>query len=66
MSRLPITPGVKERVSANAGRIYAAFVRNAPEEVAQDTHGCAQAAVQGAIDLEYALTAALTPEEDNA
>lgn len=55
--------GRKDRISANAGRIYAALVRCSPMTVAEDTVGAAQAAVAGARHIEEALTDLLTPDD---
>lgn len=61
MTRIPITQGVKERVSANAGRLLAGFnPHDKPSEAA------IAGAIRWATEIERQVTAALTPEEDGA
>lgn len=59
MTRLPITPGVKERVSANVGRIVAPYWAASEDEDVLISN-----ALKTAIEIERQLTAALTPEDD--
>ena len=69
MSRILITPGVKERVSANAGRLLAGswtpYVNAEGDETGYYSFSLEQALTL-AIEIERQLTAALTPEEDGA
>ena len=69
MTRILITPGVKERVSANAGRLLAGswtpYTNREGEETGYYSFSMEQS-VALALEIERELTAALTPEEDGA
>lgn len=63
MTRLTtITPGAKERISANAGRLYAALCHRDPNGVARDLEGTYDAALNAAVAIENRVTALCRPE----
>lgn len=62
MTRLTsITPGAKERISANAGRLYAALAHRDPNSVALDLEGTYDAVLNVAIAIENRVTELCRP-----
>ena len=65
MSRIPLTPGWKERISANAGRIFIGAWTCKELDFPNGMEGCRKWALEQALLLEQELTDALCPDPEN-